>query len=88
MKWKLGLYRGYLCSILFRDTMVPNIEYDYVLLLGYSILYMYIYRDIEHELGTAPPEYQGLGSRGLGFRGLGFRGLGFRGLYSPLIGVI
>ena len=26
MKWKLGLYRGYLSSILFGDTMVPNIE--------------------------------------------------------------
>ena len=24
-KWKLGLYRSYLCSILFGDTMVPNI---------------------------------------------------------------
>ena len=38
-EWKLGLYRGYLCSILFGDIMVPNIEQDYVLLLGYSILY-------------------------------------------------
>ena len=26
MKWKLGLYRGYLSSILFGDTMVPIIE--------------------------------------------------------------
>ena len=26
-------------SILFGDTMVPNIEYDYVLLLGYGMLY-------------------------------------------------
>ena len=26
-------------SILFGDTMVPNIEYDSILLLGYSILY-------------------------------------------------
>ena len=26
MKWKLGLYTGYLCSILFGDTMVPSIE--------------------------------------------------------------
>ena len=26
MKWKLGLYRGYLTSILFGDTMVPIIE--------------------------------------------------------------
>ena len=26
-------------SILFGDTMVPNIEYGYILLLGYSILY-------------------------------------------------
>ena len=26
MKLKLGLYRCYLCSILFGDTMVPNIE--------------------------------------------------------------
>ena len=26
-------------SILFGDTMVPNIEYVYILLLGYSILY-------------------------------------------------
>ena len=25
MKSKLGLYRVYLCSILFGDTMVPNI---------------------------------------------------------------
>ena len=23
-----------MCSILFGDTMVPNIEYDYILLLG------------------------------------------------------
>ena len=28
-----------LSSVLFGDTMVPNIEYDYILLLGYSILY-------------------------------------------------
>ena len=34
MKWKLGLYRGYLSSILFGDTMVPNIDQDYILLLG------------------------------------------------------
>ena len=27
-------------SILFGDAMVPNIEHDYILLLGYSILYM------------------------------------------------
>ena len=26
-------------SILFGDTMVPNIEYDGILLLGYSLLY-------------------------------------------------
>ena len=26
MKWNLGLHRGYLCSILFGDTMVPFIE--------------------------------------------------------------
>ena len=41
MKWKLGLYRGCLCSILFGDAMVPNIniESDSILLLGYSILY-------------------------------------------------
>ena len=26
MKWKLGLYRGYLCSMLFGDIMVPTIE--------------------------------------------------------------
>ena len=28
-----------LSSILFGGTMVPNIEQDYILLLGYSILY-------------------------------------------------
>ena len=28
-----------LSSILFGDTMVPNIEQDYILLLGYSFLY-------------------------------------------------
>ena len=39
MKWKLGFYRGYLCSILFGDTMVPNIEYDYILLFG-IVLYI------------------------------------------------
>ena len=39
MKWKLGLYRGYLSSISFGDTMVPNIEQDYILLLGKSILH-------------------------------------------------
>ena len=26
-------------SILFGDIMVPNIEYDYLLLLGYSMIY-------------------------------------------------
>ena len=26
MKWKLGLYSGYLCSILFGDTMVSKKE--------------------------------------------------------------
>ena len=26
MEWKLGLYRGYLSSNLFGDTMVPNKE--------------------------------------------------------------
>ena len=31
--------RKLLSSILFADTMVPNIEEDYILLLGYSILY-------------------------------------------------
>ena len=31
--------RVYVSSILFGDTMVPNIEQDYILLLGYSILY-------------------------------------------------
>ena len=30
-------------SILFGDTMVPNIEEDYILLLGYSILYKKYY---------------------------------------------
>ena len=39
----VALYRDEVChklsSILFGDTMVPNIEYDYILLLGYSILY-------------------------------------------------
>ena len=41
MKWKLGLYRGYIGDIVFSfgDTMVPYIEEDYVLLLGYSISY-------------------------------------------------
>ena len=43
MKWKLGLYRGYLCSILVGDTMVPKIEEDHILLLGYSILYKEYY---------------------------------------------
>ena len=32
-----GLYWGY--SIFFRDTMVPIIEYNYILLLGYSTSY-------------------------------------------------
>ena len=30
-------------SILFGDTMVPNIAYDYILLLGYSIFYKEYY---------------------------------------------
>ena len=30
---------SHVSSILFGDTMVPNIEQDSVLLLGYSILY-------------------------------------------------
>ena len=34
-----GLYWGYMSSILFGATMVPNIESDDILLLGYSILY-------------------------------------------------
>ena len=41
MKWKLGLYRGYIIvdlEFLFGDTMVRDIEYS-VLLLGCSILY-------------------------------------------------
>ena len=29
----------HLSSILFGDTMVPNIQQDYILLLGYSFLY-------------------------------------------------
>ena len=39
MQWRLGLYTGYLSSILFGDTMAPNIEQDSILFLGYSILY-------------------------------------------------
>ena len=30
---------AHMSSILFGDTMVPNIEQDYILLLGYSISY-------------------------------------------------
>ena len=29
----------HVCSILFGDTLVPNIEYEYTPFLGYSILY-------------------------------------------------
>ena len=37
----VGVIRGlrHMSSVLFGDTMVPNIEEDYFLLLGYSILY-------------------------------------------------
>ena len=38
MKWKLGLYRGYLGSSLFGDT-VPNIEQDCILVLAVVFLY-------------------------------------------------
>ena len=32
---------GQLCNILSGDTMVPNIEEDSILPLGYSIIYIY-----------------------------------------------
>ena len=35
----LGSSGRHMSSILFGDTMVPNMEYDYILLLVYSILY-------------------------------------------------
>ena len=35
----MGLYYVIALDFLFGDTMVPNIELDYILLLGYSISY-------------------------------------------------
>ena len=45
-------------SNLFGDTMVPIIEYDYILLLGYSILYNeYYLTGFNHKKNTTHTSY-------------------------------